>query len=239
MGISSLHLIKMGSLLLISLTISMAVGQTPPHPTEDGIACEECVREMHRFGQLIHDGREAMAGYLAENYCPTLENMHRIALRTWPDTTLTWSTLSLTGSSLESKAPSTCASPWAPAGLSRSSPVRSASKEWSGLRLTWKTPSSRLRQLSSWSSTGAPQRGRSASRPSSTTSSRCTSWSWRGSWCRRTSATTRSPPATRTGPPTLIPPRVLTQPTLTPHIQECKTCKDLFQINIQICCTKK
>ena len=22
--------------------------------------------------QLIHDGREAMAGYLAENYCPTL-----------------------------------------------------------------------------------------------------------------------------------------------------------------------
>merc|ERR1712209_317607 len=98
---SNLHLIKMFSLLLISLTISMAVGQTPPHPTEDGIACEECVREMHRFGQLIHDGREAMAGYLAENYCAT---------------------------------------PWAPADLSRSSPVRSASKEWSGLRLTWKTP---------------------------------------------------------------------------------------------------
>merc|ERR1711988_486922 len=67
-----LHLIKMFPLLLISLTISMVVGQTPPHPTEDGIACEECVREMHRFGQLIHDGREAMAGYLAENYCPTL-----------------------------------------------------------------------------------------------------------------------------------------------------------------------
>ena len=88
----------MFSLLLISLTISMAVGQTPPHPTDDGIACEECVREMHRFGyqlhenqntsqhltyprtlfnqhhrQLIHDGREVMAGYLAENYCPTLE----------------------------------------------------------------------------------------------------------------------------------------------------------------------
>merc|ERR1712062_556011 len=60
----------------------------------------------------------------------------------------TWSTLSLTGSSLESRAPSTCANPWAPAGLSRSSPARSASKAWSGLRLTWKTPSSRLRLLS-------------------------------------------------------------------------------------------
>merc|ERR1712079_843000 len=75
MGISSLHLIKMGSLLLISLTISMAVGQTPPHPTEDGIACEECVREMHRFGQLIHDGREAMAGYLAEHAQDCPENL--------------------------------------------------------------------------------------------------------------------------------------------------------------------
>ena len=94
----------------------------------------------------------------------------------------------------------------------------------------------RLRQLSSWSSTGAPQRGRSASQPFSTTSSRCTSWSWRGSWCRRTSATTSSPPATLTGPPTHIPPRVLTQPTLTQHIQECKTSNNLFQINIQICC---
>ena len=94
----------------------------------------------------------------------------------------------------------------------------------------------RLRQLSSWSSTGAPRRGPSASRPSSTTSSRCTSWSWRGSWCRRTSATTSSPLATRTGPPTHIPPRVLTQPTLTQHIQECKTSTDLFQINIQMCC---
>ena len=29
------------------------------------------VFNQHRR-QLIHDGREAMAGYLAENYCPTL-----------------------------------------------------------------------------------------------------------------------------------------------------------------------
>merc|ERR1719352_2037687 len=60
----------MFSLLLCSMAIiSTVVGQT----TEDGIACQECINEMHRFGQLIHDGREAMAGYLAENYCPTLE----------------------------------------------------------------------------------------------------------------------------------------------------------------------
>merc|ERR1712004_712389 len=114
MGISYLHLIKMFSLLLISLTISTTAA---------------------RPWQATWQRTTA----------PLWENMHRIALRTWPDTTLTWSTLSLTGSSPESRAPSICASPWAPAGLSRSSPVRSASKEWSGLRLTWKTPSSRLR----------------------------------------------------------------------------------------------
>merc|ERR1712012_927244 len=62
-------------------------------------------------------------------------------------TTLTWSTLLSTGSSLESRVLSICANPWAPAGPSRSSPVRSASKEWSGLRLIWRTPSSRLKQL--------------------------------------------------------------------------------------------
>ena len=32
---------------------------------------ERCLIKHHR--QLIHDGREVMAGYLAENYCPTLE----------------------------------------------------------------------------------------------------------------------------------------------------------------------
>merc|ERR1711936_448474 len=65
--------VTMFSFLLCSLAISTVLGQTnPPYTTEDGIACQECVNEMHRFGQLIHDGREAMAGYLAENYCPTL-----------------------------------------------------------------------------------------------------------------------------------------------------------------------
>jgi len=63
-----------GALLICFLAISsVVVGQThPPHTTEDGIACQECINEMHRFGQLIHDGREVMASYLAENYCPTL-----------------------------------------------------------------------------------------------------------------------------------------------------------------------
>merc|ERR1712088_1114672 len=66
--------VTMFTLLLCFLAISsVVVGQThPPHTTEDGIACQECINEMHRFGQLIHDGRDAMAGYLAENYCPTL-----------------------------------------------------------------------------------------------------------------------------------------------------------------------
>ena len=41
----------MFSFLLCSLAISAVLGQThPPHTTEDGIACQECVNEMHRFG---------------------------------------------------------------------------------------------------------------------------------------------------------------------------------------------
>merc|ERR1712203_501767 len=87
---------------------------------------------------------------------PHLASTPRIALRTWLDTILTWSTLLLTGSSLGSRALSTCASPWAPAGLfQRSSLAMSALRGWSGLRLTWRTQSSRRRQLSSLSSTGA------------------------------------------------------------------------------------
>ena len=44
----------MFSLLLCSLAIiSSVVGQTqPPHTTEDGIACQECINEMHRFGSV-------------------------------------------------------------------------------------------------------------------------------------------------------------------------------------------
>ena len=41
----------MFSFLVCSLAIAAALGQTnPPHTTEDGIACQECVNEMHRFG---------------------------------------------------------------------------------------------------------------------------------------------------------------------------------------------
>merc|ERR1712062_891953 len=69
----NLQSIKMFSLLLISLTISMAVGQTPPHPTDDGIACEECIHEMHRFGDIIHSNADVLADYLGVNYCPTIE----------------------------------------------------------------------------------------------------------------------------------------------------------------------
>merc|ERR1712130_182481 len=43
---------------------------------DDGIRCGECIMEMHRFGGIIHANGDVLAEYLAENYCPTIEEEH-------------------------------------------------------------------------------------------------------------------------------------------------------------------
>merc|ERR1712212_802104 len=65
-------LVKMFSLVVFSLAFAASVlGQ------DDGIRCGECIMEMHRFGGIIHANGEALAQYLAENYCPTIEEEHQ------------------------------------------------------------------------------------------------------------------------------------------------------------------
>merc|ERR1712112_411817 len=41
---------------------------------EDNFSCEECVREMRDLGYLIQAGAPFIEAYLAENYCPTIED---------------------------------------------------------------------------------------------------------------------------------------------------------------------
>merc|ERR1711872_213015 len=44
---------------------------------DDGIRCGECIMEMHRFGGIIHAEAHVLADYLADNYCPTIEEEHQ------------------------------------------------------------------------------------------------------------------------------------------------------------------
>ena len=55
--------VTMFTLLLCFLAISsVVVGQThPPHTTEDGIACQECINEMHRFGSVSRKSKQCTA----------------------------------------------------------------------------------------------------------------------------------------------------------------------------------
>ena len=57
--------VTMFTLLLCFLAISsVVVGQThPPHTTEDGIACQECINEMHRFGSVRRKSKQAKYGF--------------------------------------------------------------------------------------------------------------------------------------------------------------------------------
>merc|ERR1712110_573702 len=64
--------VKMFSAVVFSLAFAQAaLGQ------DDGIRCGECIMEMHRFGGIIHANGEVLAEYLAENYCPTIEEEHQ------------------------------------------------------------------------------------------------------------------------------------------------------------------
>jgi len=58
--------------LLLVLGLVLAGGcHAAPDPR---FTCSECVDEMHHLGFLVKQGAEAMSGYLAANYCPTLDD---------------------------------------------------------------------------------------------------------------------------------------------------------------------
>merc|ERR1712054_713151 len=57
--------------VLSSLVVAVVLGQ------DDGIRCGECIMEMHRFGGIIHSEAHVLADYLADNYCPTIEEEHQ------------------------------------------------------------------------------------------------------------------------------------------------------------------
>merc|ERR1712001_573265 len=166
--------VKMLSIAVLSFAFAAALGQ------DDGIRCGECMMEMHRFGGIIHASGDVLGKYLADNYCPTIEEEHQEGCpdhlaQHYPDML----GLLFTGSFPATRAPVTCAPPWGLAIPSRGrSPVTSALLGWSGLRPTWRIQSSRRRPSSSSSTTGATPSitATAASRPSSATSSRCTSW---------------------------------------------------------------
>jgi len=64
--------VKMLAAVVFSLALAQAAfGQ------DDGIRCGECIMEMHRFGGIIHANGDVLAEYLAENYCPTIEEEHQ------------------------------------------------------------------------------------------------------------------------------------------------------------------
>merc|ERR1712130_440422 len=70
MGFCSMP-VKMLSAVVFSLAFAAAFGQ------DEGIRCGECIMEMHRFGGIIHANGEVLAQYLAEDYCPTIEEEHQ------------------------------------------------------------------------------------------------------------------------------------------------------------------
>merc|ERR1712066_843312 len=65
MGAMSLRMFSVA--VLSSLVVAVVLGQ------DDGIRCGECIMEMHRFGGIIHAEAHVLADYLADNYCPTIE----------------------------------------------------------------------------------------------------------------------------------------------------------------------
>merc|ERR1712107_112320 len=127
--------------VLSSLVVAVVLGQ------DDGIRCGECIMEMHRFGGIIHAEAHVLADYLADNYCPTIEEEHQEGCPAiLPSTILTCLVQLFTDSSQATRGPGTCARPWGLAIPSRErSPVTSALLAWSGSRRTLRTPFSRRR----------------------------------------------------------------------------------------------
>merc|ERR1712088_531663 len=141
--------------VLSSLLVAVVLGQ------DDGIRCGECIMEMHRFGGIIHHEAHVLADYLADNYCPTIEEEHQEGCpghlaQHYPD--MLGAVVHRSISSRER------------------SPVTSALLAWSGSRRTLRTPSSRRRLFSTSNTTGATHitMENTALRRCSATSSRCT-----------------------------------------------------------------
>merc|ERR1712127_11314 len=75
------NLVSLSTMLLLPLLFSAALASPKAE------SCKECIHEMERFGQMVHDGADVMAAYLADNYCPTIEEEHQEAC---PDHLATW-----------------------------------------------------------------------------------------------------------------------------------------------------
>merc|ERR1712127_340886 len=67
------NLVSLSTMLLLPLLFTAALASPKAE------SCKECIHEMERFGQMVHDGADAMAAYLADNYCPTIEEEHQEA----------------------------------------------------------------------------------------------------------------------------------------------------------------
>merc|ERR1712107_323640 len=158
--------------VLSSLVVAVVLGQ------DDGIRCGECIMEMHRFGGIIHAESHVLADYLADNYCPTIEEEHQESCpghlaQHYPD--MLGAVVHRFISSDEGARH--MSRPWGLAIPSRERlPVTSALLAWSGSRRTLRTPFSRRRHFSTSSTTGATHitMENTALRRCSATSSRCT-----------------------------------------------------------------
>merc|ERR1719264_2276300 len=126
--------LKMKTTLLFAVLVAAALAAP-----EARFSCAECVDEMHKLGWMVKMGAVPIHDYVSANYCPTLGED-----QAWCEEALSryyvacclplWSTTLWTE-------PSMFARLGAPATLPRSTPVTSASRALSGLRLTLRTQS--------------------------------------------------------------------------------------------------
>merc|ERR1712012_1022132 len=136
MGLQLLQIDRMVSKLALLLPLIAAAAAAP----EQRFLCSECVREMHGLAAMVKMGAIPIHDYIRDNYCPlwTPPQLSTSAKTPSPSTTSACSSpLSSTGLLME---PFMFARLRAPA-TQESTLATSASRAWSGWRLTWKTPS--------------------------------------------------------------------------------------------------
>merc|ERR1712123_224019 len=63
------------SVMYFAVAICVLLGAAHSSPLgEQRFSCQECVHEMHDLGFMIHVAAPDIEQYLADNYCPTLED---------------------------------------------------------------------------------------------------------------------------------------------------------------------
>merc|ERR1712061_564414 len=148
--------VKMLSIAVLSFAFAAALGQ------DDGIRCGECMMEMHRFGGIIHASGDVLGKYLADNYCPTIEEEHQEGCldhlaQHYPD---------MLGAvvhrfiSSDEGARHMCTTMGACHPKQRAFTCDECVLGWSGLRPTWRIQSSRRRPCFSSNTTGQPRASR-------------------------------------------------------------------------------